>query len=81
MVVPFAGALSITQVPPRERTRSVMVVRPKPLGVAGAMPLPSSLRVRRGAGALLLAAVLRGGRLLDEIDGQRCPPCHDGWRW
>jgi hypothetical protein len=37
-MVPFAGALSIVQMPPRERTRSVMAVRPKPFGVAGAMP-------------------------------------------
>ena len=47
----FDGALSITQLPPRERTRSDMVVSPKPLGVSGAMPLPSSLRIRAKRGA------------------------------
>ena len=44
-VVPWARELSITQLPPSERTRSDMAVRPKPLGVAGAIPLPSSLRM------------------------------------
>ena len=68
-MVPLAGALSITQLPPSERTRSVMAVRPKPLGVAGAMPLPSSLRMRPAWRSA--AAVPARGRLLGEIDGER----------
>ena len=46
-VVPLDGKPSIAQVPPTDRTRSVMVVRPNPLAWLGAMPSPSSATVSR----------------------------------
>jgi len=38
----FIGTLSITQDPPSDATLSVMVIRPKPFGIDGANPMPSS---------------------------------------
>src|SRR6185437_10547075 len=60
MIVPFEGPRSMTQLPPRERTRSVMAVRPKPLGVEGAIPFPSSLIVRVNIPRGRLAPLRRG---------------------
>ncbi len=71
MVVPLAGALSITQLPPSERTRSVMAVSPKPLGVAGRNSLAVVAQAERQRGARLLGAVAARRRRLGEIDGER----------
>ena len=49
-VVPLAGVLLIVQVPPRAVTRSRMTVRPKPSGVSGTMPRPSSWMRRCSSG-------------------------------
>ena len=46
-VVPSDGPLSIRHSPPTDRTRSVIVVSPKPLDAVGAMPLPSSVTISR----------------------------------
>src|SRR6516162_2707309 len=56
ITVPLDRPAPTSQVPPSERTRSVIEVRPKPRGVDGAIPLPSSPRVRLSlAGAFLPA--------------------------
>jgi hypothetical protein len=70
MVVPFPRALSMTQDPPSDFTLSVIVVRPKPFGVAGSMPLPSSLIVKRSTVDWRLAPLRRCPLSFHKVDGK-----------
>ena len=71
MVVPLSGALSMMQVPPSELHSFGHGGETEALRRGGRRcPCRRRSSVRRSVGAARLAAVTRGARFLDEIDGE-----------